>query len=37
MDIVNGKRPTITKWENVRYVTIQNGQLVMGALIPRPY
>lgn len=37
MDIVNGKRPTIVKWENVRYVKIQNGQLVMGALIPRPY
>jgi hypothetical protein len=37
MDVVNGQRPTITKWENVRYVTIQNGQLVMGALIPRPY
>lgn len=37
MDVVNGKRPTILKWENVRYVTIQNGQMVMGALIPRPY
>jgi hypothetical protein len=37
MDTVNGKRPTILKWDNVRYVSIVNGQLVMGALIPRPY
>ena len=37
MDPVNGQRATIVKWENVRYVKIQNGQLVMGALIPRPY
>jgi hypothetical protein len=36
-DTVNGRRATIVKWENVRYVSIQNGQLVMGASIPRPY
>lgn len=37
MDTVNGKRPTILQWENVRYVTIQDGKLVMGAAINRPY
>lgn len=37
MDTVNGKRPTILKWENVRYVRIVNGALVMGDLIPKPY
>lgn len=36
-DVVNGKRPTILQWENVRYVTIENGRLVMGAAISRPY
>lgn len=37
MDVVNGRRPAITKWENVRYVSMQNGKLVMGAAIPQPY
>jgi hypothetical protein len=37
IDTVGGKRPTIVKWENVRYVTVVNGKLVMGAAIPKPY
>lgn len=27
----------VTQWENVRYATIVNGQLVPGALIPSPF
>jgi hypothetical protein len=34
---VNGRRCTIVKWENVRFARIVNGQLVLGAAIPRPY
>lgn len=30
-------RVAIKQWDNVRYATIVNGQLVMGALIPKPY
>lgn len=36
-DTVNGRRPAIVKWENVRYVSIQSGKLVMGTQISRPY
>jgi hypothetical protein len=36
-NVVNGQRPAITRWENVRYVTIENGKLVMGDEIKRPY
>jgi hypothetical protein len=33
---VNGSNIHITEWNNVRYATIVNGQLVPGALIPPP-
>jgi serralysin len=32
-----GVNPAIIRWENVRYVTIVNSALVLGALIPQPY
>ena len=35
-DVVNGKQISIDQWENVRWVTISNGQIVMGDVIPRP-
>ncbi|MGB7565442.1 MAG: bluetail domain-containing putative surface protein [Prochlorococcaceae cyanobacterium] len=34
---VNGVRPAIVRWENVRYASLENGQLVIGDLIPQPY
>lgn len=33
----SGKAVPILKWENVRWVTIVNGQMVIGDLIPKPY
>lgn len=35
-DVVSGKQVQITQWENVRYVSIVNGALVLGELIPKP-
>lgn len=35
-DEVNGKKTPILQWENVRWATIKDGQLVPGALIPKP-
>jgi hypothetical protein len=35
-DVVNGQRINIVQWENVRWVSWQGDQLVLGALIPRP-
>jgi hypothetical protein len=32
-----GHKVVIKKWENVRQATIVNGQLVLGAVIPRPF
>ena len=34
---VNGQRPAIVRWENVRYARIENGQIVLGREIPQPY
>jgi hypothetical protein len=36
-DVVGGKRIPLLKWENVRWATVQNGKLVLGNLIPKPY
>lgn len=36
-DLVNGIRPAIVRWENVRLATIENGVLVPGAAIAQPY
>jgi hypothetical protein len=36
-DVVNGKRVSIDQWENVHWVTIQNGKMVVGDAIPKPY
>lgn len=34
---VNSRLPTIVKWENVRYVTVVDGQVIPGDLISQPY
>jgi hypothetical protein len=34
---VNGVRPAIVRWENVRWASTVNGQLVLGDLIPQQY
>jgi hypothetical protein len=36
-DVVKGQRINIAQWENVRWARWQGDQLVLGALIPRPY
>jgi hypothetical protein len=36
-DTVNGQRINIAQWENVRWASWQGDQLVLGALIRRPY
>ncbi|WP_304523531.1 bluetail domain-containing putative surface protein, partial [Cyanobium sp. Copco_Reservoir_LC18] len=36
-DLVNGVRVAIVRWENVRWASTVNGQLVLGDLIPQPY
>ena len=36
-DIVDGKRIPILQWDNVRWVTIENGKMVLGDQIPKPY
>jgi hypothetical protein len=35
-DPVNGKQIPIAQWENVRWVTIENGNVVMGDPLPQP-
>jgi hypothetical protein len=36
-DEVSGKKVPIQQWENVYWVTIQNGKMVIGSPIPKPY
>ncbi|RYH21857.1 MAG: hypothetical protein EON54_25435 [Alcaligenaceae bacterium] len=35
-DVVRGKRIDIIRWDNVRWASWENGQLILGELIPRP-